>query len=151
MSGKVKVDLHERIGYKLALAARINDQLLDRELASIGITRQMWCLLVATGAQQITQPSAIASYIGINRTAVSRTLRDMEARGYLVRGHGNNDGRSKEVALTQKGQQLLKRSLPIVEGSAATMDEKLSKHDQKELHRLLDKFLSDQSVKPSSI
>ena len=151
MSKSKPYDLHDRLGYKLALVARINDQFMDAGLAEIGLTRQMWCVLVAVGEQKICQPSEIASYIGINRSAVSRTLRDMDSKGMLERHCGSGDGRSTLVSLTDEGCRLLTASLPISYQSQVRMAESLSSREQAQLARLLDKFLSVPHGVPSHI
>ena len=144
-------DLHQRLGYKLALAARANDQYLDNLLSELGITRQMWCVLVAVGEQAISQPSEVAHYIGIDRTAVSRTLRNMEQQGLLRRLSGGRDKRHTEVQLTAKGRRILDRSLPLAEQSARHLATPLSDREQQQLATLLDKFLAGQSTRPRRI
>ena len=79
-------DLHQRLGYKLALAAQVNNQTMITLLADIGLTRQSWCVLVAVEAQGISQPSAIADYVGIKRAAVSRSLKDMSLKYPEING-----------------------------------------------------------------
>ncbi len=151
MAQNKNFDLHERLGYKLALAARVNDQILDNMLSGVGLTRQMWCVLIAVGEQAIKQPSDIASYIGINRTAASRTLRDMERKGLLKRSNGSRDRRSTDVALTSAGWRLLASSLPMAEQSQIRLQEKLSHNERRQLARLLDKFLTGPHTQPPSI
>jgi hypothetical protein len=62
-------DLHTGIGYQLTIAARTNNSQFEKNLSKLGLTRQMWCVLIAVGEQRIITPSAIADYIGIIRPA----------------------------------------------------------------------------------
>ena len=110
MGKRKPYDLHDGPGYKLALAARVNDQFMDVSLAEMGLTRQMWCVLIAVGEQAINQPSDIANYIGIKRSALSRTLREMDNKGLLARsnGYGNGNGSVIFSRLSQRlGNRLL--------------------------------------------
>ncbi len=151
MKSNGRYDLHNRLGYKLALAARVNDSFLDGMLSGIGLTRQMWCVLIAIGEQNIVQPSDIASYVGINRTAVSRTLRGMEQKGLLKRSSSGLDQRSTDVSLTKQGRKALTASLPMAEKSMTRMREKLSSKEHVQLARLLDKFLDGEYSKLTGI
>ena len=155
MEKRKPYDLHDGPGYKLALAARVNDQFMDVSLAEMGLTRQMWCVLIAVGEQAIHQPSDIANYIGIKRSALSRTLREMDNKGLLARsngnGNGSGDGRSTTVSLTDEGNNLLAASLPLGEQSRRRFRKNLSPAELKQLAALLDKLLSGSDSLPSRI
>ncbi len=133
--------LHDGLGYKLTLAARVNNQRFEAKLAGLEISRQMWCVLVAVGEQSLTLPSEIAAYVGINRTAASRSLRQMEQTGLLQRTSGTEDKRTTQVELTAAGKQTLQASLPLAFETQAEQREKLSPREHQKLLELLDKFL----------
>lgn len=144
-------NLHDRLGYKLTLAAQVNNQILVNLLANIGLNRQTWCVLVAVGEQGINQPSEIADYIGIQRAAVSRTLKDMHHKGMLLRDRDPNNAKQTLVTLTDTGQDLLAQSLLLCEQSTQRMDEKLSFTERQQLDQLLSKYLSGPIDPPSRI
>lgn len=144
-------NLHERLGYKLTLAAQVNNQILVNLLAQLGLTRQTWCVLVAVGEQGINLPSEIADYIGIQRAAVSRTLKDMHNKGMLRRDNDPNNGKLTLVSLTQLGRDLLAQSLILCEQSNQRMDEKLTADERQQLDQLLSKYLSGPMDPPSRI
>jgi len=144
-------NLHHRLGYKLTLAAQVNNQILVNLLSELHLTRQTWCILIAVGEQNIHQPSAIADYIGIQRAAVSRTLKDMHNKQLVERINDPNNAKLTLVHLTSKGQVLLSRSLPMTEQSTARIDDKLSLSERLELDRLLSKFLSGPMDAPARI
>ena len=133
-------DLHSGLGYRLTIAARTNNAGFETNLATLGLTRQMWCVLVAVGEQNITAPSAIAEYIGIIRPAVSRTLKQMEKSGLLNRQGGTTDKRRTEVHLTDKGQMALQNSLPLALQTRVAVDTALSQTEQAQLTALLEKL-----------
>ena len=86
--------LHASLGYNLSLAARLQERRLDDALKTLGLSRTTWCVLLAVGVEALTQPSEIATFIGIDRTATSRALRMMEADGLLTRESGRADKRT---------------------------------------------------------
>lgn len=144
-------DLHTGLGYQLTIAARTNNVGFENSLSKIGLTRQMWCVLVAVGEQKITKPSAIADYIGIIRPAASRTLKQMDRDGLLERSVGDKDKRSTTVALTSKGQDFLKRSLPLAIASREHMNAALSDCEQNQLSTLLEKLTASLQAKATSV
>lgn len=143
--------LHSGLGYRLTLAARINSQRFESKIADLGITRQMWCLLVAVGEQNITLPSAIAQYIGINRTAASRTLRQMEERGHLQRSAGTGDKRTTRVEISAEGRTVLDAALPMAFEAQDELRNQLTEAEHDQLSTLLDKLLSNAAPEVSGI
>ena len=144
-------DLHTGIGYQLTIAARTNNAQFEKNLSRLGLTRQMWCVLVAVGEQRIITPSAIADYIGIIRPAASRTLKQMDRAGLLVRTTGYTDKRSTEVELTSKGNDLLQRSLPLAFQARKHTNAVLSKTEQIEITALLEKLTGSIQVKAKGV
>ena len=111
--------LHDSLGFRLSRAARIQERRLDAGLKTLGLTRITWCVLLAVGNEDLAQPSEIADFVGIDRTAASRALRQMEADGLVARHVGEGDGRTREVVLTPLGRDRLTRGEPMaVENNA---------------------------------
>lgn len=54
-------------------------------------------------------PAALADYLASTRGTVSRTLAALEAKGCVTREASPHDGRSVALALTARGEQLLRR------------------------------------------
>ncbi|MEE4347080.1 MAG: MarR family transcriptional regulator [Paracoccaceae bacterium] len=132
--------LHASLGYHLSIAARQQERRLDEALKTIGLTRTTWCVLLAVGNEELSQPSDIAGFVGIDRTATSRALRQMEADGLLARSSGTEDRRTRRVELTDKGRAAIIAATPFARANAATMAEQLNAGEQEALIRLLAKL-----------
>ena len=132
--------LHASLGYHLSLAARIQERRLDEGLKALGLTRITWCVLLAIGNEGLRQPSDIARFVGIDRTATSRALRQMEAAGLIARGAGTGDGRTRSVALTDEGRALLAEGTPLAQTNNATMEARLDPGERDLLIGLLQKI-----------
>ena len=132
--------LHASLGYHLSIAARQQERRLDEALKTIGLTRTTWCVLLAVGNEGLSQPSDIAGFVGIDRTATSRALRQMEADGLLARSSGTEDRRTRRVDLTDKGRAAIIAATPFARANAATMAEQLDAGEQEALIRLLAKL-----------
>lgn len=138
--------LHASLGYRLSLAARLQERRLEAGLKRLGLTRTNWCALLAVGVEGLTQPSEIAEFIGIDRTATSRALRQMEADGMIAREGGEADRRTTTVSLTEKGHRLLARGIPFAEANNAAMAVKLQPGEERELRRLLARLVEGEDA-----
>lgn len=132
--------LHSSLGYHLSVAARQQERRLDEQLKTLGLTRTTWCVLLAAGNEGLSQPSDIAAFVGIDRTATSRALRQMEADGLLARSSGIKDRRTRRVELTAKGRDHIARATPFARRNAEIMALALAPGEQAELMRLLAKL-----------
>ncbi|UWQ53407.1 MarR family winged helix-turn-helix transcriptional regulator [Leisingera caerulea] len=136
--------LHRSLGYQVTMLARVIERRFEQRIAEFGLTRVMWCVLLAAGKEGLTAPSEIAGFIGIDRTAASRTLRQMEARGFITRSGGARDGRSIQVRLTPGGQAALAEVLPIAQENAAYFEAKLTGQELAHLRAAAAKLLEDE-------
>lgn len=135
-------DLKNGLGYRLTLASRKNQQFFDGLLSDLAITRQMWAILIMVGTNNVTLPGEIAASIGVNRTSVSRSLRQMEKLGLLRREDGKNDKRTTRVFLTERGADVLARSLPMAQMAQDNLRQHLTEAEQQQFSDLLDKILA---------
>ena len=138
--------LHDSLGYQLTITARLQERRFDDWLKDLGLTRSTWCVLVSLQYEGLSRPSEIASFIGIDRTAISRTLRRMETEGLIERKIGKEDRRTTQVQATKLGRDTLARAAPIARKNAALIEENLTSDDAAELRRLLSKMRGDAPV-----
>lgn len=132
--------LHHSLGYHLSIAARLQERRLDEQLRTLGLTRTTWCILLAVGNERLSQPSDIADFVGIDRTATSRALRHMEDDGLLARSCGTRDKRTRRVELTDKGCAAIRTATPFARENAAILAQQLDPGEEEELKRLLGKL-----------
>lgn len=132
--------LHQSLGYHLSLAARLQERRLDEQLKTLGLTRTTWCILLAVGNEGLCQPSDIADFVGIDRTATSRALRHMEDDGLLARSSGTEDRRTRRVELTTKGCNAISTATPFARENAEILSGLLDSGEEAELKRLLTKL-----------
>lgn len=130
--------LHDSLGYHLSLAARLQERRLEDRLRLLGLNRTTWCILLAIANENLTQPSDIATFVGIDRTATSRALRGMEEDGLVARSSGREDRRTRMITLTDKGRQAVAKATPHARENGALMAELMSEDEHRELLRLLD-------------
>ncbi|OWU82894.1 transcriptional regulator [Oceanicola sp. 22II-s10i] len=137
--------LHDSLGYRLSIASRQQERRLDDSLRGLGLTRITWCVLLAVGNEGLTQPSDIADFVGIDRTATSRALRQMEAAGLVARDTGDGDRRTRRVQLTAAGTTALTEGTPLARANGAALAARLSDAEHAQLKSLLDKLVQGDS------
>ena len=87
--------------------------------------------------ENLTQPSDIASFVGIDRTATSRALRGMESEGFIARLSGESDKRTRRIVLTEKGRQAVVQATPYARENGQLLADLLTSDEADELQRLL--------------
>lgn len=142
MTKQKRYSLQKGLGYRLSLLASINSRKIETHLSHLGLTRLMWCVLLAIEEEGLTQPSEIADFIGINRTAASRTLRQMDERKLINRLPGRYDGRNIMVTATDKGKRALDQAISEALVVAKEIRSKLTEEEVATFEQLLDKMLS---------
>ncbi len=138
--------LHDSLGYHLSRAARIQERRLEEDLKRLGLTRTTWCVLLAVGMEKLSQPSDIAAFIGIDRTATSRAFRQMESDGLIARDAGRPDRRTTSVSLTAKGEAQLAKGRPFAEANNKALSEKLGAEDAHTVKCLLAKLIEGEAA-----
>jgi DNA-binding MarR family transcriptional regulator len=85
-----------------------------------------WCILLAVEEEGLKNPSEIAQFVGIDRTATSRALRQLEDEGLISREMGREDRRTTTVTLTEEGQMRLIQARPLCVENMDHFNAKLS-------------------------
>lgn len=136
--------LHDSIGHSVARAARVVERRLEDDLRPFGLTRIGWCIMLAVHEGEKCHPSDIATYVGIDRTATSRTLRQLETSGLIRRTMGQKDRRTTEVSLTERGMAQLKATLPGCRAAIEHFNSKLTREQLDLLRDMLDTLQDDE-------
>ncbi|MBF9046639.1 MarR family transcriptional regulator [Rhodobacterales bacterium LSUCC0031] len=139
-----KFGLHDSVGHHISRTARIVERRVEGNLRRFGITRVEWCVIVAVAEEGKKNPSDIANFVGIDRTATSRALRALESNGLIARKMGRDDRRTTEVELTEKGLAQFNAALPMCRAAAQHFHAKLSIDELDVLRALLAKLAADE-------
>ena len=146
MSASEPYRLHESIGYLLSLVSRQQERRLDDGLKQIGLTRATWCIILGIHDENLSQPSELADFVGIDRTAASRALRQLEADGMILRSSGTGDRRTRTVELTEAGEAVYHRAVPLARENAAILSGRLSEDEVDRLREMLRKLSTGEAA-----
>ena len=109
---------------RLRRAARALTQLYDDVMAPSGLRVTQFSLLRTLARSGTVRMSALAGTLLLDRTALSRTLEPLAARGLVTVAPGR-DGRTREVSLTRAGAGALRAAEPDWRRAQAQVEAKL--------------------------
>jgi len=88
----------------------VNDRLSKYE-----VKYSQWLILDCLTQDEIDNPSKVASYLGMERATVSRSLDLLEARNLVTRTHNLTDRRVVEVEVTSQGRKIAQMGVQRLE------------------------------------
>ncbi|QPC85354.1 MarR family transcriptional regulator [Mesorhizobium sp. NBSH29] len=133
-------ELRDGLGFRMSRTARLMERHYELLLSEIGVSRLMWCVLVMSGSYGVTTPSGMAEFLHVDRTAISRVLREMEKQGLVVRTRQEGDRRGRDIALTDLGRDKLEAFLPKAMFTTEHFKSKLTADEFEQIKLLLDKM-----------
>jgi DNA-binding MarR family transcriptional regulator len=110
--------------HKVRMAARAVTRLFDDTLRSSGLRATQLSVLVAVGIDDVTSITALAKFMGMDRSTLTRNLSPLEKEG-LIRVGLEGWRRSRAVEITKKGRSRLREALPLWEKAQQTLMRKL--------------------------
>jgi len=106
------------------MAARAVTRLYDDTLRSVGLRATQLAVLVAVGGDNVVSITALAKFMGMDRSTLTRNLTPLERDG-LIRVGNEGWRRSRTVEITKKGRSRLREALPLWEKAQETLRRKL--------------------------
>jgi DNA-binding MarR family transcriptional regulator len=102
----------ECLAMRVRRLSRVVTRKFDEALRPLGITPAQLSLLVIIELREPVAPSAVARYLDIEKSTLSRNLRLMKAAGWV---RGRFEGSEKRLELTAAGRRLLTDAYPLWE------------------------------------
>ena len=97
----------------LQRAARAIARRFDEALRPVGLTNGQYSLLVSLNRPHPPKISDVAHLLAMDRTTLTANLKPLERRGLLTIAPDPADRRSRRLALTDAGRDLLVQAVPI--------------------------------------
>ena len=118
-------------------AARALGRRFDEVLRPFGLTNGQFSLLVSLNRPEPPPMGPVASLLAMDRTTLTAALKPLERRGLVKISQDPSDGRSRILALTGKGQDLLVRAVPVWEHTHREIEHLIPDGDPDRLRRSL--------------
>ncbi len=107
-----------------------------------GVTRREWVMLALLNASGPVTSSELAARAELDKSATSKALVGLLARGLVVRSHREGDRRFTQLSLSPEGQVLHDRIRPVVEEINRRLLSSLHEAEVEQLDRMLDRLQS---------
>jgi DNA-binding MarR family transcriptional regulator len=109
---------------KVRMAARAVTRAYDAALRPVGLRATQLSVLVAVAIDGAISIAALADFLGMDRTTLTRNLRPLEKEGLIFVGP-EGWRRSRILEITSKGQSRLREALPLWENAQNALRQKL--------------------------
>lgn len=120
----------------LRMAARAVTQFYDDALRGAGLKSTQFSLLAAAATTGSLPMTRLAAEMAMDRTTLTRNLQPLVKAGLLTVGAGD-DRRVRRVAVTEAGEAMLSRAMPLWREAQTHMIDKLGDERWGEFLRLL--------------
>ncbi len=101
-------------------------RLYDDALRSVGLRATQLAVLVAAGADDVVSITALAKFMGMDRSTLTRNLAPLEREG-LIRVGNEGWRRSRTVEITNQGRSRLREALPRWQKAQERLRQRLGK------------------------
>ncbi len=118
-------------------AARALARRFDEALRPVGLTNGQFSLLMSLNRPQLATMGSVASLLAMDRTTLTAALKPLERRGLVEVRPDPRDRRSRLIALTQDGLDVLSRAVPIWEATHKAVEAPLASGEADHLRRHL--------------
>ncbi len=105
---------YHKISYMQRHIGRMQHRIIEARVRSLGIhPSQHFLLMHLSEMGRFPSQAQIAEELDISPASVARTLKQLEAGGYIERCGSDVDGRRNEIAISGKGVEMVQRSREI--------------------------------------
>lgn len=128
-------DLTDHTGYWLRMVSNAVSQDFARKVAAEGVTVAEWSFMRALLDRDGTAPTLLADRMGMTRSAISKLVDRLVAKGLIVRAEPG--GRGQILSLTAQGRSKLPALARLADANDAAYFGLLSDDDRQALNRIL--------------
>ncbi len=136
------MELHSSSIYWLGRLATQMQEAFNGAVAQYGVSWAQWMVLNAVYYQRAKTPAQIAQHIGVDRSAITRLVDRLEAKGLVERSRENADRRSINIELTTKGKNLIPTLLESAKSHEKQFIELLDEREKSNFFRGLSVLLA---------
>ena len=116
---------------------------VEKKVAGTGVFRSQHKLLMTLGNHQDCSQTELAEKLEISPAAVAVSLKKLEKSGYISRQCDSRDNRVNQIVITEKGQDMIHRSVEYFQDIDENMLKGFSEQELQELNGLLVRMLQN--------
>lgn len=114
--------IHPILGYQLAQAAIVTDQVYDDRVTRPGLRKVEFTILALVQGNPDVTARQLARALAVTPPNIAIWLDKLEARGLVARQRSDSDARMQHIRITRAGAALVDRSVQqLLEGEQAAL------------------------------
>ena len=117
----------------LQRAARAIARVFDEALKPVGLSHGQYSLMVALNRPEPPVLGELARFLAMDRTTLTANLKPLERRGLVSVAPDARDRRARRLSLTEAGQDVLVRAVPIWRATHDRIDADLARESPRDL------------------
>lgn len=117
----------------LQRAARAIARVFDEALKPVGLSHGQYSLMVALNRPEPPLLGELARFLAMDRTTLTANLKPLERRGLVSVAPDARDRRARRLSLTEAGQDVLVRAVPIWRATHDRIDAGLARESPRDL------------------
>ena len=123
---------------------RMQHRIIEARVRSLGIHPSQHVLLMHLSQMgRFPSQAQIAEELDISPASVARTLKRLETGGYIERCGSDVDGRRNEIAISKKGEEMVRRSKEIFSVLEADSFADFSPEELEQMEALMQKMMNN--------
>lgn len=102
----------ECLAFRARMLSRVITAIYDDAFSELGLKVSQFSVLTAVANREETRPAELAKVLEMDESTVSRNVERMCAKGWLRLVAGEDDRRSHQITITEKGMALIRKGYP---------------------------------------
>jgi DNA-binding MarR family transcriptional regulator len=123
--------------HRVRMAARAVTRFYDERLRPAGLRATQLSVLVAVASDEVTSITALAAFMGMDRSTLTRNLSPLEKQS-LIKVGAEGWRRSRTIEITSKGRARLRDALPLWEDAQKALQKQLGERSWDAMRSHLD-------------
>lgn len=136
-------EMQNALGYLVAHVKRRMEDLLEQELAPLGLTSAQFVVLINLYHQNESTPASFCRLLDYDPGAMTRLIDRIEKKGFVRRVRNPSDARSIMLELTELGRELCPSALPGVSNAFNRLLKGFSAQEAEQLESMLQRILAN--------
>jgi DNA-binding MarR family transcriptional regulator len=129
--------INDCVCLKVRTASRAVTRIYDDAFRPVGLRATQLSVLVAVAFGEAVSIASLSRLLGMDRSTLTRNLRPLEEKGLVALGPEGHH-RSRTLSITARGEQLVRKAMPLWEKIQEKVREELKKPHWTNLHAELD-------------
>lgn len=136
------IDFENSIAPWLGRTVKVIDCYLQEtfKAQNIDLSREQMIILKTLYNNNGIQQNELACLTYRDKSSMARLLDTMATKHYIIRKHSKNDKRINKVYLTEKGEEIFYKTMPILRSTIETMECGIKKNEIKNIIVILEKI-----------